>query len=91
MLLNKILENCVVSAIVMSNLRKFPMIQKYITVKINIAIYLDPNADQFGEFVGMSANPADKSSRVASRNHYRIRAASISKYSDNLGMGGTTS
>jgi len=42
MLLNKILENCVVSAIVMSNLRKFPMIQKYITMKINIAIYLDP-------------------------------------------------
>ncbi|KYM82335.1 hypothetical protein ALC53_07123 [Atta colombica] len=34
----------------------------------------------------MSANPADKSSRVASRSHYRIRAASISKYSDNLGM-----
>ncbi|KYQ58575.1 hypothetical protein ALC60_02220, partial [Trachymyrmex zeteki] len=47
------------------------------------------NADQFGEFIGTSANPADKSPRVASRSHCRIRAASISKYSDNLGrLGG---
>lgn len=45
------------------------------------------DANQSCEFHGTSANSADKSARIASRSHGRIRAASISKYSDNLAEG----
>jgi len=55
-------------------------------MEMNIAVFIhifERNANRF------SANLADKSPRVAS--HCQIKAASISKYSDNLARGGTIS